>query len=367
MRITSAGDVGIGTSAPAARLDVNGTGNFAGNGTNILIGNVGCGSPTAGIGIGAVTCNTFALGMDGSQNDTYINRPSGGKIHFREGNGTDQMSIAAGGNVEIGTLTPTAMLEVDTPGTSPSLIPFVVLPGDGVAGVCSKSACTGVVGASLVGGTGVYATSGFGGVALAAGGYGNGAIAGEFYGDVHIKGGLSVSGAITAGTKDFKIDHPLDPEGKYLYHASIESSEMMNLYTGNVVLDSRGEAQVEMPDWFETVNGDFRYQLTAVGGPGPGLYIAEKVHDNRFKIAGGGPGLEVSWQVTCVRHDPFARTHPMQVEEAKPEAERGTYLHPDAYGQPETKGVGWLKSQRRLQRSKSAELDKRAVAHSSGL
>ncbi len=36
-----------------------------------------------------------------------------------------------------------------------------------------------------------------------------------------------MTGAITAGVKDFKIDHPLDPTNKYLYHSSVESSEMM--------------------------------------------------------------------------------------------------------------------------------------------
>jgi hypothetical protein len=32
-------------------------------------------------------------------------------------------------------------------------------------------------------------------------------------------GNLNVTGKITAGTKDFKIDDALDPDNKYLYHA----------------------------------------------------------------------------------------------------------------------------------------------------
>ena len=83
--------------------------------------------------------------------------------------------------------------------------------------------------------------------------------AGNFDGDV------TLTGTLTAGTKHFKIDHPLDPANKYLVHASVESSEMMNIYTGNVTTDAQGEARVQLPDWFEVLNTDFRYQLTAIG------------------------------------------------------------------------------------------------------
>ena len=77
----------------------------------------------------------------------------------------------------------------------------------------------------------------------------------------------------------------------------------MNVYNGNVVLDDSGEASVTLPDWFEALNRDFRYQLTAIGAPGPNLYVAEEVASNRFKIAGGGRGSKVSWQVTGIRRD----------------------------------------------------------------
>ena len=42
---------------------------------------------------------------------------------------------------------------------------------------------------------------------------------------------------------------------------------------------------------------DYRYQLTCIGAHAP-IYIARKIEDNAFAIAGGTPGLEVSWQVT---------------------------------------------------------------------
>ncbi len=44
---------------------------------------------------------------------------------------------------------------------------------------------------------------------------------------------------------------------------------MLNVYNGNTLLDINGESVVELPDWFEALNMDYRYQLTAIGAPGP--------------------------------------------------------------------------------------------------
>ncbi len=192
---------------------------------------------------------------------------------------------------------------------------------------------------------GLYvASAGFAGVQVAsADDYGvyvasaNG-FAGYFNGDVHVTGTLSKGG----GT--FKIDHPLDPENKYLSHSFVESPDMMNVYNGNVVLDENGVAWIGLPDYFEALNRDFRYQLTCIGGFAP-VYIAQKIEGNRFKIAGGKPGIEISWQVTGIRQDPYAEANPMEVEEEKPAEEQGTYLHPEAYGLPETKCLTYKKAQ----------------------
>ncbi|NIR28187.1 MAG: hypothetical protein GWN84_02405 [Gammaproteobacteria bacterium] len=147
-----------------------------------------------------------------------------------------------------------------------------------------------------------------------------------------VEGNMTVTGNLVKGGGSFKIDHPLDPENKYLYHFIVESPDMMNIYNGNVVLDENGEAWVKLPEWFQGLNRDIRYQLTAIGVPAPKLYVAVKVSNNRFKIAGGQPDMEVSWQVTGIRHDPYTEVNRIPVEEWKPQAERGRYLHPEAYG-----------------------------------
>ncbi len=156
--------------------------------------------------------------------------------------------------------------------------------------------------------------------------------AGYFDGDV------TVIGSLSKGAGSFKIDHPLDPANKYLYHSFVESPDMMNVYNGNVTLDKNGEAMIELPNWFEALNKDFRYQLTCIGGFAQ-VYIAEEVSNNRFKIAGGIAGLKVSWQVTGIRKDAYAEKHRIPVEQEKSLAERGRYLHPEAYGQPPEKSV----------------------------
>lgn len=146
-------------------------------------------------------------------------------------------------------------------------------------------------------------------------------------------GNLAVTGSISKASGTFKIDHPLDPENKYLYHSFVESPDMMNLYNGIIMLDKNGEAWVELPTYFEALNRNFRYSLTPIGGPAPNLYVAQEISGNRFKIAGGKRSIKVSWMVTGVRQDAYANAHRVKVEELKPAEERGKYLYPDVIRQ----------------------------------
>jgi hypothetical protein len=171
-------------------------------------------------------------------------------------------------------------------------------------------------------------------------------LAGKFEGDVDVTGNLSKGGG------SFKIDHPLDPANKYLYHSFVESPEMMNIYNGVVALDAKGEAVVTMPDYFEALNRDFRYQLTCIGGFAP-VYVGAEIAGNQFKIAGGAAGLKVSWQVTGVRQDAFANKHRIPVEEEKSAALRGHYLHPSAFNQPEEKSIEWARHPEMMKRIKA--------------
>jgi len=174
--------------------------------------------------------------------------------------------------------------------------------------------------------------------------------AGYFQGDVTVTGDLNVTGAISKGSGTFKIDHPLDPENKYLVHSFVESEDMMNVYNGNVVTDANGIVTVKLPDYFEAVNKDFRYQLTVVGVFAQAI-IKEKVKDNEFVIQTNQPNVEVSWQVTGIRADPYAvQNRIVPVIEKK---DKGTYLHPTAYEKPETMSETYKNDAWRRERDKT--------------
>lgn len=161
----------------------------------------------------------------------------------------------------------------------------------------------------------------------------NGTVAGAF--GVYSNGDFAASGG-----KLFQIDHPLDPENKFLRHFSIESNEVLNLYRGTAAFDANGEAVVELPDYFDAINRNISYQLTPIGGYAP-LFIKTKVQDGRFVIGGGAAGMEVSWTVVAERNDPYYQQHPDKraVEIEKREGQKGKYLMPHLYGQPQEKGM----------------------------
>jgi hypothetical protein len=165
----------------------------------------------------------------------------------------------------------------------------------------------------------------------------NGSIlAGEFIGNVEVEGSLSKDSG------SFKIDHPLDPANKYLYHSFVESPDMMNIYNGNVITDAQGNAVISLPDWFEALNRDFRYQLTVVGQFAQAI-VSSKVANHQFAIKTDKPSVEVSWQVTGIRQDAWANAHRIPVEEMKSGKERGFYRHPELYNAPAEKSLTWAR------------------------
>jgi hypothetical protein len=181
--------------------------------------------------------------------------------------------------------------------------------GDGVFAVPGSSA-----------GYGIFAESG----AASWPGTGTNTVAGYFYGDVEVIGNLSKAGA-------FRIDHPLDPANRYLYHSFVESPDMMNIYNGNVTTDSSGNATVTLPEWFEALNRDFRYQLTVIGQFAQAI-VASEVLNHAFTIKTDKPNVKVSWQVTGIRQDAWANAHRIPLEVTKGPAEQGHYLHPELFG-----------------------------------
>jgi hypothetical protein len=344
----SGGEVGIGTTAPQATLDVESAGLFGIEGTTSSAGDFATGvfgrsSSTSGLGIRGEATST-----------TGINNGVYGQSDSTSGIGVRGSAIATTGNA-YGVLGNTA-----TTGFGAGVLGDALATTGTAFGVFGRTASTN--------GNAIFAdASATSGSPVAVVGFvesPNG-IAGRFHshsgsglilqglsgsnfaqvftidasGNGFLAGNLVVTGTVSKGGGSFKIDHPLDPSNKTLSHSFVESPDMMNIYNGVASLDTKGQASVSLPDWFESLNGDCRYLLTAIGAPQPELYIAEEIRGNRFRIAGGKPGAKVSWQVTGIRRDAFANAHRIRVEEDKPVAERGSYMHPETVRPQDTKNV----------------------------
>lgn len=142
---------------------------------------------------------------------------------------------------------------------------------------------------------------------------------GRFQGDLHVVDEL------TAGTKTFKIDHPLKPKSHYLYHSVVESPDMLNIYKGRAKTKNK-KAIIELPDYFEALNKDFEYQLTPIKKLAI-ICVKKEIKDNKFEIE-SSEDCEFSWQVTGVRKDRHAKAHPV-IPEVEKKFEH--YMHPELW------------------------------------
>jgi hypothetical protein len=154
----------------------------------------------------------------------------------------------------------------------------------------------------------------------------------------YFSGNVQITGSIAKGSGTFKIDHPTDPENKYLYHSFVESPDMMNIYNGNITTDANGYATVALPSYFNALNKDFRYQLTVIGTFAQAI-VAEEVSNGQFRIQTSQPNVKVSWQVTGIRQDKYANAHRVVAEVEKEPEFKGRYLHAAEWGQPESKSI----------------------------
>ncbi|MGN9907822.1 hypothetical protein ACTMTJ_09735 [Phytohabitans sp. LJ34] len=375
------GRVGVGTAAPDQRLTVEGT---AGAYLNVRAKTAIAGGPAE-----------ILLGAD--VNGGIVSTMTNHDLRLRAGGNVTRMIVKNDGKVGIGTTAPAFPLDVagriqlrqaghasaglwlrqDSAGALGAFVGMadndrVGLWGDAAGFGLTMHTRTGQVGIGVhapnadarldvrsaepsgtvieatnaTRGVGVFASVPDGTAVFAVGGAGTGVIAGGEVFAAILVGDVNVTGTVNKAAGRIRIDHPEAPETRTLSHALVESDELKTVYDGVVELDAGGAAEVELAGWCDTLNREFRYQLTPIGAAAPDLHVAEEVAGNRFRIAGGRAGMRVCWQLTGVRRDPYAKANPLVVDEEKPADEQGTYLHPDLYDQPAERGTAWRLTRR---------------------
>jgi hypothetical protein len=226
----SAGNVGIGTTSPGATLDVNGTAVIRSNAT--VDGSLGAGPITAtssssgGTGVfanaGSSTASNGVIAYGATGVAGYATVAGSIALYGDAGNSTGSNGVVGYGATGVaGNSTITGSY-----GTF----------GSGSTGVWGNSTGTGAnVGVLGLGGTGVQGVGNVWGVlgqssstSGSGGGFSNsttgdalftynqsGGYAAFFDGNVDVDGNLSKAGG------SFKIDDPMDPANKYLYHSFV--------------------------------------------------------------------------------------------------------------------------------------------------
>ena len=327
-QLTNAQNVGIGTVTTESRLHVSGTTWLQGDNTPLP------GSAGAGIAIGFGTGSTAG----------YIFA-----FNYASFTPRNLWMQSPGGNLIIGSLSTSPQARVDITATGIRGLYSSTNSGEGLYGRSTGGHGITAVSTSNLGVYAVSQETGSAGI-LAEGNYigaqgsalgtdiNRQGVRGEIntssgggYAGLFVGGTTFVAGTLQKSAGSFIIDHPVEPESKYLIHSFVESPDMKNIYDGIVTTDAAGFATVKMPAWFDALNTDFRYQLTCIGQFAQAIVVKE-IADQQFSIQTDKPMVKVSWQVTGIRNDPYARDKRLPVEKLKRSDEIGKYIYPQGYG-----------------------------------
>ena len=253
MRITSGGFVGINTATP----DFNGFGagsgilaiaSDTGSAKTAMINLIGDGNDTDATRVASLFYNDASAtgagatlaGVEAYRASTHATDP-GADLTFSTnssgGSYTEKMRIEAGGNVGIGTNSPTAALDVrskihveaDTPGAITGFAGQLEMKATGVG------SDIGILMRTAQNSRGIFVDDSDSNTMRFYGGAG----AGTSY-DVTISnlGNVVVPGSLSKGSGSFKIKHPLEAkkDTHWLVHSFVEGPQADNLYRGKVNL-----------------------------------------------------------------------------------------------------------------------------------
>ncbi len=346
------GNVGIGTNAPTQKLDINGQirlrGGSPGAGKVLTSSSNGTASWQPGGLIlpftGSTTSGTYGISIThnsatGFNGGGYFKSVSSsglgvfGEATATSGNtfGLAGLTASTVGIGVFGNATATTDINYGVYGQTNSSLGYGGYfinnsqLGIGLKGKNTKAGGIGVYGLGQRGGyfvttsihnsavTGISADGPIDGTGNGVYGYSTNNYGAGVFGDspfVGVKGkGLYAVYAIgdmyTTGNYNSKKDHPLDPANKYLFHFTSESSEPLNVYSGNIETDARGFAKVKLPEYFESISRDYRYQLTVIDDSEDFVLakVNREIQNNIFEIRTSKPFVKVSWRVEAVRND----------------------------------------------------------------
>jgi len=343
------GKVGIGTVAPASRLQVDSL-------TAIDQGGTADGA-WANFGSNAHYDGQWNRVDPAKAGVNLHMNADGGGVEFRflrvEADGTNLRNIAQIGTS--GTSVNEGILTVG--GTAPNNWKAQIFNsttgGDNAFGVLAQvSADTGGAfgaefSASANGGNtvaGVLGVAGGNGSGTKIGVYGSSSGPGPLWAG-YFAGNVTVAGALSKGSGSFLIDHPLDPANKTLRHNLVESPEHLCLYRGTTGLDGAGS--VELPDYFAALTDEANatVHLTPVGERPEATGYRWNDGHTAFDVF-GSPGGEVAYLVLAARDDPVIHQLGRPVEEEKggdhlDQLGQGEFLYPEAFGHPAERGVAF--------------------------
>jgi hypothetical protein len=254
--------------------------------------------------------NLAAYSFSNRETAAFVQNPAAGErwVWYASGgvarlwSGSDKLTVTPGGEVGIGTANPQRRLHVEN---------TEIHSGGGAAGHSFGNRETAqFVNIPAAGERWVW--------------YASGGVARLWSGNDKVT--VTPGGALTAAVKNFRIDHPIDPEHRLLIHACLEGPENAVYYRGQGRLEG-GRARVQLPDYFEAlVRPDGRtVVLTSCCEENEPISVlaASGIVDGAFDVRAAddrNPEQLFYWEVKAVRAD----VEPLETEEHKAKGKSAT-------------------------------------------